>query len=90
MKKLLLLLALALPVAAQKKVPTDGEIYDQVRRVLANDPDIKGGAFDVDVQGGVVVVKGKVVNEKFRLKVEKVVKKVKGVQRIDNQVKVEP
>ena len=90
MKKLLLLLVLASAAPAQKASPTDDEIYDRVRRVLANDPDIKGGAFEVDVKNGVVLVKGKVVNEKFRLKVDKLVKKVKGVQRVENQVTVEP
>lgn len=89
MRIFLLLLALLLPAWAQKKVD-DNVIYDQVRRVLANDPDVKGGAFDVDVQDGVVTVKGKVDKEKSRLKVERLCKKVKGVTGVVNQVRVEP
>jgi osmotically-inducible protein OsmY len=89
MRIFLLLLALLLPAWAQKKVD-DNVIYDQVRRVLANDPDVKGGAFDVDVKDGVVTVKGKVDKEKSRLKVERLCKKVKGVTGVVNQVRVEP
>ncbi len=90
MKKLVLLLALMLPVLAEKKPVDDGTIYDQVRRNLANDPDVKGGAFDVDVKDGVVTVKGKVAAERGRNKVEKLCKKVKGVTGVVNQVKVDP
>lgn len=88
--RLVLLLALlAVPALPQKKI-SDDAIYDQVRRVLANDPDVKGGAMEVDVKGGVVTVKGKVDREKARLKVEKLARKVKGVTGVNNQVKVEP
>lgn len=90
MKTLVLFLALILPVMAQKKPIDDGTIYDQVRRVLANDPDVKGGTFDVDVQNGVVTVKGNVAFEKARVKVNKLCKKVKGVTEVNNQVKVDP
>ena len=89
MKILLLFLALLLPAWAQKKVD-DNVLHDQVRRVLANDPDVKGGAFDVDVKDGVVTVKGKVDKEKSRQKVDKLCKKVKGVTGVVNQVTVEP
>jgi osmotically-inducible protein OsmY len=74
---------------AQKKVD-DGTIYDQVRMRLANDADVKGGTLDVDVQKGVVTVKGRVNTEKARNKIEKLAKKVKGVTQVVNQVKVEP
>jgi len=89
MKQFVLFLALILPVMAEKKPVDDGFIYDQVRRVLANDPDVKGGTLDVDVQNGVVTVKGTVTGEKARQKVNKLAKKVKGVKEVDNQVKVD-
>jgi osmotically-inducible protein OsmY len=73
-----------------QKAANDGAISDQVRVRLANDPDIKGGSLDVDVQAGVVTVKGRVATDKARLKVDKIVKKVKGVTQVVNQVKVEP
>ncbi len=74
---------------AQKKVP-DGLIYDQVRVRLANDADVKGGSLEVDVKDGVVTVSGRLPNERARQKVEKLVRKVKGVTQVVNQVKVEP
>lgn len=73
----------------QKKMD-DGYIYDQVRMRLANDADVKGGTLDVDVKGGVVTVRGRVNTEKARAKVDKLVKKVKGVSQVINEVKVEP
>lgn len=73
----------------QKKLD-DGYIYDQVRMRLANDADVKGGTLDVDVKSGVVTVRGRVNTEKARAKVDKLVKKVKGVTQVVNEVKVEP
>jgi len=72
---------------AQQKV-SDDEIYDNVRRRLANDPDIKGGTFEVDVKNGVVSMKGQVEKEKFKAKAEKLVKKVKGVTGVVNNLTV--
>lgn len=93
MTKLLIVLAtlfaLMVPASAQKK-QSDEQIYDQVRMRLANDPDIKGGNLDVDVQAGVVTVKGRVDKERAQQKIEKVAKKVKGVSSVVNQVRVEP
>lgn len=76
-------------VWGQKKLD-DGYIYDQVRMRLANDADVKGGTLDVDVKSGVVTVRGRVNTEKARAKVDKLVKKVKGVTQVVNEVKVEP
>jgi osmotically-inducible protein OsmY len=68
----------------------DGKIYDQVMMRLANDPDVKGGGLDVDVKDGAVTVKGRVTTEKARLKIDRLVKRVKGVTQVVNQVRVEP
>lgn len=87
----LLALTLALsPLPAQKTPISDGAIEDQVRIRLANDPDVKGGAFQVSVKDGVVTVKGKVDQAKWKSRAEKIVKKVKGVKSVDNQITVEP
>lgn len=75
--------------AADKKV-SDDRLYDIVREKLANDPDVKGGGLDVEVKDGVVVLKGKVGQEKARSKAERIVRKVKGVTRVDNQLTVSP
>jgi osmotically-inducible protein OsmY len=66
----------------------DDRIYDEVRRRLANDPDVKGGAFEVDVKEGVVTVRGVVEKDKFKKKAERLVKKVKGVKGVVNQISV--
>jgi osmotically-inducible protein OsmY len=69
---------------------SDDQIYDQVRRKLANDPDVKGGGFEVDVKDGVVTIKGVVEKDKFKEKAERVAKKVKGVKGVVNQLVVKP
>jgi osmotically-inducible protein OsmY len=68
----------------------DDKIYDQVIRKLANDPDVKGGGFTVDVKDGVVTIKGVVEKEKFKEKAERLAKKVKGVKGVVNQLAVKP
>lgn len=90
---LYVLLTLALitaPLAALQKEIPDGVITDNVRRRLANDPDVKGGALEVEVKKGVVTVKGKVKTEKARQKAEKLIHKVKGVTGVENQLVVDP
>lgn len=49
---------------AQAGNKDDDRIYDQVRLKLASNPDVKGGAIEVDVAAGVVTLKGKVRTEK--------------------------
>ena len=91
---LLLFVSLALIVlpvaAAAQKGPSDDVIFDSVRRKLANDPDVKGGALEVDVKNGMVTVKGKVKTEKAKAKAEKLIHKVKGVTGVQNQLVVDP
>ena len=89
---LCLALALSLfvaPLVAQKHVP-DGEVVDQVRVKLANDPDVGGQKIDVDSHDGAVILTGKVKSEKQRVKAEKLTKKVKGVVSVTNQLVVSP
>jgi len=66
----------------------DDEIYDQVRRRLANDPNVKGGAIEVEVRDGVVTLRGKVREEKQKLKAERITRKVKGVKKVVNELRV--
>jgi osmotically-inducible protein OsmY len=76
--------------AGNKKAPSaDDTIFDQVRLRLASDPDVKGGAFQVDVKDGVVTLRGKVEKEKYKQKAEKLTKKVKGVKSVVNQLVVD-
>lgn len=88
-----ILLALVLPLFAAKdnKAPvSDDVIVDQVRVKIADDSEIGGQPIQVDAHNGVVVLTGKVSNEKFKLKAERVAKKVKGVTGVENDLKISP
>jgi osmotically-inducible protein OsmY len=84
---LALLLAVFAPAADRA---SDDEIYDKVRIMLANDSTVKGAAIDVKVAQGTVELIGKVRTEKQKERAERVAKKVKGVQRVVNNLKVSP
>jgi osmotically-inducible protein OsmY len=90
---LLLLFALIAPmlVAQGKAAPqgkADDRIYDDVRRRLADDPEVKGAAIEVTITNGAITLKGRVRDEKAREKATRVAKKVKGVTTVDNQLKL--
>ena len=92
---LTILLALALtPLFADKdkdKTPiTDDTIVDQVRVKIADDSEVGGQPIQVDAHNGVVVLTGKVTNDKLKTKVEKLAKKVKGVTGVDDKLVVSP
>lgn len=77
-------------LTAAPDAATDGHTIDMVRRKLANDPEVKGGALDVDVKDGVTTLRGKVAREKDKARAEKLTKKVKGVKSVVNQLEVSP
>jgi osmotically-inducible protein OsmY len=90
---LAVLFALVLtPLIAQKdKTPvTDDVIVDQVRVKIADDSEVGGQPIQVDAHNGVVVLTGKVTNDKLKSKVEKIAKKVKGVTGVDNKLVISP
>src|SRR5882672_3722037 len=67
---------------------TDDTITDQVRLKLTSDPDVKGGALQVDVKQGVVTLSGAVEIPKQRDKAEKIARKVKGVKSVVNKIEI--
>jgi osmotically-inducible protein OsmY len=78
-------------LAQDKKASTsDDRISDQVRMRLAGDADVKGGALEVSVTNGEVVIKGRVDNDRGKSKATKLAKKVKGVKSVDNELVVGP
>jgi len=85
---LLLILALAAGAWAATKHVSDDQLYDTVRRKLADDIVVKGGAMEVEVKDGVVTLKGKVEYEQQKVKAEKITRKVSGVKQVDNQLVV--
>ncbi len=82
------LLWVAAPLMAADKAVSDDMIYDLVRRRLASDPVVKGGALDVDVKQGVVTLRGKVELEKQKARAEKLARKVRGVRKVVNELVV--
>jgi osmotically-inducible protein OsmY len=90
---LIVLFALALtPLFADKdKTPvSDDTIVDQVRVRIADDSEVGGQPIQVDAHNGMVVLTGKVSNDKPKAKVEKIAKKVKGVTGVDNKLAISP
>jgi osmotically-inducible protein OsmY len=70
------------------KQRSDDSIYDHVKRKLANDPDVKGGALDIEVKEGVVTLRGKVETERQKQKAERLAKKVSGVKKVVNEIQL--
>lgn len=85
---ILLICLLIAPLLAAQGTPDDDRIYDDVRRRLADDVDVRGGALDVAVSKGTVTLKGRVRDEKAKEKATRVAKRVKGVTNVDNQLKL--
>jgi len=76
------------PAPAPVKHTDDDRIYDEVRRKLANDLDVKGAGIDVAVKNGAVTLTGKVHTERGKEKADKLTKKVKGVTSVQNNLMV--
>ncbi len=81
-------LSIGLPLFADEK--SDNLIYDATRRRLAGDPDVKGGALEVEVKDGVVTLKGIVRTDQAKAKAEKLTLKVKGAKKVVNELRVSP
>lgn len=85
---ILLVFALIAPAAAATKQVNDNVLYDTVKRKLANDQLVKGGALEVEVKSGAVTIKGSVEFDNQKARAEKIVRKVSGVKSVDNQITV--
>jgi len=82
------LVALPAQTPAPVKHTDDDRIYDEVRRKLANDLDVKGAGIDVAVKNGAVTLSGKVHTERGKEKADKLTKKIKGVSSVQNNLVV--
>ena len=85
----LLIAALLAPtlVRAQGN-PQDDKIYDDVRRRLADDADVRGAGLNVTVKNGAVTLEGRVRDERARQKAPRLAKKTKGVTTVENKLKL--
>jgi len=85
---LLCLLLTCVAVAAEKAPVNDDVIYDMVRRRLASDQVVKGGAIKVDVKDGVVTLGGTVDENKQKDRATKLTKKIAGVKSVNNELQI--
>lgn len=74
-------------LAAPKPI-SDDFLVDTIRQKLASDQVVKGGAIEVVVKDGAVILRGTVEDEKQRNKAEKIAKKVNGVKSVANEIKL--
>jgi osmotically-inducible protein OsmY len=84
---MILVLIVPMLVLAQG-TPTDDRIYDDVRRKLADDADVRGAGLQVTVKDGKVTLEGRVHDEPGRQKAARIAKKVKGVTSVENKLKL--
>ncbi|MEO7146224.1 MAG: BON domain-containing protein [Bryobacteraceae bacterium] len=84
-----LLLFCLMAMARAEKPASDDLIYNQVKIKLAGDRDVKGGGIDVNVQSGVVTLKGRVDTDRAKSRAEHLTKKVKGVKQVIDQLQVQ-
>ena len=73
-------------LAFSEKQLSDDAIYDLVKRRLANDPDVKGGALQIEVKQRVVTLRGKLETEKQKQRAEKLARKISGVRQLINEI----
>ena len=86
---LLLILVLLVPMLVLAQKPAaDDRIYDDVRRRLADDADVRGAGLTVTVKDGAVTLEGRVHDEKSREKAARIAKRVKGVTGVTNKLKL--
>lgn len=84
----LLAVSLTFTAVAADKPISDDFLTDTIRSRLAADQVVKGGAIDVEVHEGAVVLKGKVDEEKQRQRAEKIAKGVKGVKSVKSELQL--
>jgi hyperosmotically inducible protein len=75
-------------LAGAEKEVSDDALYDLVKRRLTNDAVVKGGGIEVEVARGAVTLKGAVDTPKQKERAEKLVKGVRGVRSVSNQLQV--
>ena len=72
---------------ADKQV-SDDLIYDNVKRRLAEDSEVKGGGLDIDVKQGIVTLRGKLETQRQIDKAARLAKKVNGVKKVVNEIQL--
>lgn len=81
------LLGLALSATALVAQADDDLLYDRVHRRLNNDRSLKIKQLEVEVDGGVVTIRGLVRSAKLKAKATKVAS-IKGVRQVINRLEI--
>lgn len=76
------------PMSFADKPMSDDLIYDNVKRRLAEDSEVKGGGLDIDVKQGVVTLRGKLETQRQIDKATRITKKVNGVKKVVNEIQL--
>lgn len=71
-----------------ESVNMDSTIQTAVDRKLSDDPEISPLGITASVLNGKVMLLGTVKTEEMKIRIERVVKQVKGVKEVDNQISV--
>ena len=82
------LLLAFLPALALAQSKDEDRIYDEVRRNLALDSEVRGAGIVVDVKGSAITLNGRVRSQKAKDKATRLAKKVKGVKDVTNLLKL--
>lgn len=81
------LLGLALSATALVAQADDDLLYDRVHRRLNNDRSLKIKQLEVEVDGGVVTIRGLVRSTKLKAKATKVAS-IRGVRKVINRLEI--
>ena len=68
----------------------DGEIKDQLKKMVKNDPILRDRSLSFEVNNGVVTVKGDVLTADEKTKVTELVRAAPGVKDMANAVEIKP
>jgi len=69
---------------------SDAALADKVKGALSSDSAAQGERIDVDANGGVIILKGRVGSDDVKKRIQEIAQKVPGVTWVQNQVSVGP
>ena len=78
------------PAAGANQIPDDAEIQAEIEKETADDPALDGIDVTYIVEGGKVTIGGAVASPDIRNRIERIVRSVRGVASINNQLVVRP
>ena len=77
-----------MPTESASSANLDSTIQDAVDKRISDDPEISTLGITATVLNGKVMLIGTVKTEELKTRIERMVKQVKGVKQVDNQITV--